>query len=88
MGCFKASITLLISDDKIASEGLTINGCRRHCSHQNSQYALLLGGSMCYCSNETNSELVDDSECQTKCSGDGNQACGSDMTVSAYDGMM
>ena len=81
-------MNLLFSDDKLESEGLTINGCRLHCWKQTSQYALLHRGRMCYCRNETNDELVDDSECQTECSGDTDQACGGDMTVSAYDGMM
>ena len=92
VGCFKPDsslmINLLFSDDKIESEGLSISGCRLHCRHQSFRYAFLLKGSMCYCSNETNGERVDDSECQTECSGDSNQACGSDMTVSAYDGIM
>ena len=66
---------------------MTINVCRKHCKHTGHSFSYLYKGDTCSCGDVATGAPVGDQDCQTRCSGDENQACGDETRLSSvYDG--
>ena len=73
---------------KLRQGNMTINMCRHFCKESDYTYACLQEGDTCFCDNQTPTvqPKVDDVNCQQPCSGNNDEVCGDETTVSIYDG--
>ena len=85
MGCFRIQDTSTYPI-KQQSANLTIDFCRNLCRNHNYSHAYLHTGDWCFCGEEFLQNNVGDTECKEECSGDTQQICGDDDTVSVYNG--
>ncbi|PAA94460.1 hypothetical protein BOX15_Mlig020547g1 [Macrostomum lignano] len=85
IGCFKEVSKSRDLPFRRGSKGNAPEHCKRHCKEHGYLYAGVQKGSWCFCGNSfTKHVQVDDSECNTKCSGDSSRSCGGTQRTEIY----
>ncbi len=70
-------------------DDMTRSICWEHCASHNQRYGALQNGAECYCGNSNHNYSkhgkVDDSECNTPCSGNSSEVCGGAWRSNVFD---
>ncbi|XP_072046716.1 lysyl oxidase homolog 2-like [Amphiura filiformis] len=86
VGCFKVNNKQTPHELYLGSQNMTIRKCRNHCRELGVQLACLYNGDTCLCRETvTDSENNGDENCNSECTGQELETCGSSNTMSVYN---
>ncbi|KAF2073979.1 hypothetical protein CYY_004724 [Polysphondylium violaceum] len=85
-GCYQFSEMMSHFEKSAKSDNITNNGCRSYCKENGYLYSGIARDNICLCGNQDVSDIksMERSKCTNACTGDKNQYCGGDDTVSVY----
>ncbi|XP_072047768.1 scavenger receptor cysteine-rich domain-containing protein DMBT1-like [Amphiura filiformis] len=88
IGCLKTEINTMKTSDELylENQNMTIRICRNHCRGLGAQLACLYNGDTCYCRDTVaDHETFGDENCNSVCTGQELETCGSSKTISVYN---